>query len=275
METLILCNKKNIVLREHIVINRMIFSDGEKYLNVRSALDIKKKIVLLFIIGDEKTNDMFVELMLILDILKKRNRHIVLLIPYLFYARQDRWISRYCSIGLRSILYLLRIMGVRKIFTIDIHKLVNCRFLYNISLAPILRRIIISQHRNCRIVFPDLGAYKRYRRVFDRDKISFLYKRREGRKVSVKTKEKFYKDDCISVVDDIVDTGGTLEEVYKLLIRKTCHVYFYTIHGVFSLDGCAKRLNIKSFNTLFRRRGILGRCFFYSKSIITSIINAL
>ncbi len=163
--------------------------------------------------------DNIIELLIAIDAAKRASaRSIIAVIPYFGYARQDRKDKPRTSIGAKLMSNLLTVAGIDRLITMDLHAdqiqgffeiPVDHLFASSVFL-PYIRSLNIP---DLCIVSPDTGGSKRavtYAKALDCD-LAIGFKQRE--KANVVSKLQIIgdvKDKNVIIVDDIMDTGGTI-----------------------------------------------------------------
>ena len=217
--------------------NGEIFCEIEK--NVRGA-DV-------FVIQSTCTpvNDTLMELLIMIDALKRASASsITAVISHYGYARQDRKVSPRTPISAKLVADLLTVAGAKRVITMDLHAgqiqgFFNIPF-DNIFASPVIMNFIKQElmSENTIFVSPDAGGVERVRHYAKKLKadIAMIDKRRTGKNVAkamnvvgdVKGKE------CI-IIDDMIDTAGTLVEACKALKDNgATKVYACATHAIFS-----------------------------------------
>ena len=245
------------------------FKDGEVLAVTQS--DVKGKDVILIQSTSKPANTHLFEILLFVDSLKRGGaKSIKLFIPYLGYSRQDHaWNNE--PISIEIIARILDGMNVNTIYSFDIHteriknffktELVN---IYPSKLFADYFKKLGLDTNNVVVVAPDHGSNERaqyLKEALNAKQLVVLNKYRPMPNVAehLMTDENFENMDCI-LVDDIIDTGGTLVSATKLLRKKGAkHVYICGTHGVFSDHAEEKLLkeNIDGLvvtNTISKRR---------------------
>lgn len=191
------------------------------------------------------------ELLLLADTLRRSSaRRITAVIPYFGYARQDRRATGRTPISAKLIANMIAAAGVNRVITVDLHTDQIQGFLDiptdNPYSAPVMTRDI-EQHydiENLMVVSPDVGGVARARAIAKRigTDLAIVDKRRPRAGVSevmniigdVSGKR------CL-LVDDIVDSGGTLINAAEaLLMSGAKDVSAYITHGVLSEGACER-----------------------------------
>ncbi len=217
--------------------NGEIFCEMEK--NVRGA-DV-------FVIQSTCTpvNDNLMELLIMVDALKRASASsITAVIPHYGYSRQDRKVSPRTPISAKLVADLLTTAGTTRVITMDLHAgqiqgFFNIPF-DNIYASPVIMNYIKTSllSENTIFVSPDAGGVERVRHYAKKLKreIAMIDKRRTGKNIAkamnivgdIKGKE------CI-IIDDMIDTAGTLVEACKALKDNgATKVYACATHPIFS-----------------------------------------
>ena len=200
------------------------FNNGEVQIMIDES--VRGKDVFIIQPTSYPVNDNLMELMVMADALKRASsRHITAVVPYYGYARQDRKTRGREPITAKLVANLMQTSGITRLVTIDLHAGqiqgffdVPVDHLYG---ASILAKYINEKHlEDVIVVSPDLGGVTRARDLADRigAPIAIIEKKRPEPGVAkvmnligdVKGKN------CI-IVDDIVDTAGSLVEGAKAL----------------------------------------------------------
>ena len=248
---LLACNS-NISLSEEIakILNIPLtkaiikkFSDEEIFVEVNE--NVRGQDIYVIQSTSKPANDNLIELLVCIDALKRASaKQITAVIPYFGYARQDRKPGPRTPITAKLVANLITTSGANRVLTIDLHAGQIQGFfdipVDNLYAAPILLTDIKKNYaiENTVIVSPDVGGVVRARYVANRlnTNLAIVDKRREEKNVSEvlniigDVKEK----DCI-LIDDIVDTAGTLTNAAEALLKVGANtVSAYVSHGVLS-----------------------------------------
>jgi ribose-phosphate pyrophosphokinase len=197
------------------------------------------------------TNDHLMELLIITDALRRASaKRITAVIPYFGYARQDRKAGPRTPISAKLVANLIAQSGVDRILTVDLHAGQIQGFFDiptdNLFAAPLMARDI-KEHldtSNTMVVSPDVGGVVRARALAKRidAPLAIVDKRREraGESEVMNIIGDVSGRSCI-LVDDIVDSGGTLcNAADALLANGAKEVYAYITHGVLSGGAVAR-----------------------------------
>ncbi|MEI8145911.1 MAG: ribose-phosphate pyrophosphokinase, partial [Alphaproteobacteria bacterium] len=198
------------------------------------------------------TNDHLMELLIITDALRRSSaRRISAVIPYFGYARQDRRSGSRTPISAKLVANLITQSGVDRVMTLDLHAGQIQGFFDiptdNLFAAPLLAKDIretTPDLSNVVVVSPDVGGVVRARALAKRidAMLAIVDKRRErpGESEVMNVIGDVTGKSCV-LVDDIVDSGGTLVNAADaLLARGAKEVSAYITHGVLSGGAVAR-----------------------------------
>ncbi len=222
------------------------FSDGE--ISVELNENVRGADVFIIQSTCAPTNNNLMELIVMIDALRRSSAgRITAVIPYFGYARQDRRVrSARVPITAKVVADFLSNVGVDRVLTVDLHAEQIQGFfdvpVDNVFGTPILLDDMIANNlQNSVVVSPDIGGVVRARAVakllHDTD-LAIIDKRRPKANVAqVMHIIGDVKDrDCI-IVDDMIDTGGTLAKAAEALKEHGANrIYAYATHPVFSGD---------------------------------------
>lgn len=199
------------------------------------------------------TNDHLMELLIICDALRRSSaKRITAVIPYFGYARQDRRSGSRTPISAKLVANLITQAGADRVMTLDLHAGQIQGFFDiptdNLFAAPLLAKDIKDNRsiEDVMVVSPDVGGVVRARALAKRIDalLAIVDKRRErpGESEVMNVIGDVEGKSCI-LVDDIVDSGGTLVNAAEaLLARGAKDVSAYITHGVLS-GGAVARIN--------------------------------
>ena len=212
-------------------------------------------------------NDNLMELLILIDALRRSSaRRITAVIPYFGYARQDRKPGPRTPISAKLVANLIERAGVDRVLTLDLHAGQIQGFFDiptdNLFAAPVMTRDI--QERlgtdNLVVVSPDVGGVVRARALAKRvdAPIAICDKRRErpGESEVMNVIGDVKGKRCI-LIDDIVDSGGTLCNAAEALLKHgATEVSAYITHGVLS-GGAVNRIQNSRLKSLVVTDSIL------------------
>jgi ribose-phosphate pyrophosphokinase len=197
-------------------------------------------------------NDNLMELLILTDALRRSSaRRITAVLPYFGYARQDRRSTGRTPISAKLVANLITEAGVNRVITLDLHAAQIQGFFDiptdNLYGAPVITRDIKANYDTAKtmIVSPDVGGVARARAIAQRlgADLAIVDKRRPRAGVSevMNIIGDVQGHDCI-LIDDIIDSGGTLVNAAEALLKAgATKVSAYITHGVLS-EGAAERI---------------------------------
>ncbi|WP_319024922.1 ribose-phosphate pyrophosphokinase [Nisaea sediminum] len=225
------------------------FSDMEVFVEIQE--NVRGEDVFVIQPTSYPANDNLMELLVTLDALKRASaRRITAVIPYYGYARQDRKSGSRTPISAKLVANLITVAGADRVLTIDLHAGQIQGFFDiptdNLFAAPVFHKDITDRYgdEQITIVSPDVGGVVRARALakpLNAD-LAIIDKRRERAGVSeVMNIIGDVKDKRCILVDDIVDSGGTLCNAAEALIESgAVSVDAYITHGVLSGGAVAR-----------------------------------
>ena len=196
-------------------------------------------------------NDNLMELLITIDALKRGSaKRITAVIPYFGYARQDRKTGPRTPITAKLVANLITNAGADRVLTLDLHAGQIQGFFDiptdNLYSSPIFIRDIKKKFKGEKITFitPDVGGITRAREIATqlKSEIAIIDKRRgdPGKSEVMNIIGDIKNKTCI-IIDDIVDTAGTLCNAAKSIKNKGAKsVSAYITHGVLSAEAVAK-----------------------------------
>ncbi len=225
------------------------FADGEIYIEINE--NIRGNSIFIIQSISSPANDNLMELLLCIDALKRSSaKNITAVIPYFGYARQDRKVVPRTSISAKLVSNLITKAGADRVVTVDLHAGQIQGFfdipVDNLFATPIFVRHIKKnlKKRDLICVAPDVGGVERARalgKVLNVG-LAIVDKRRPvpGKSQVMNVIGNVKNKTCI-MVDDIIDSGGTIVNAAKVLIDKGAkEVFVYITHGVLSGNAVEK-----------------------------------
>ena len=219
------------------------FSDQEVFVEINE--NIRGKNIFVIQSTSMPANDHIMELLITIDALKRASANTVTaVIPYFGYARQDRKVGPRTPISAKLVADVLTTAGIDRLLTIDLHAGQIQGFfdipVDNLYAAPVITKDIIENYKDKDLVVisPDVGGVVRARGIAKRinGDLAIVDKRRDKANESevMNIIGDINNRDCI-IVDDIVDTAGTLCNAAEALINEgASSVSAYITHGVLS-----------------------------------------
>lgn len=218
------------------------FSDGEIYVQVQDS--VRGADVFLVQPISHPINYNMMELLIMLDAFKRASAHsVTAVVPYYAYARQDRKAQGREAITAKLVANLLTTAGATRVVAMDLHAPQIQGFfdilMDHLHASPVLIEFLRKKRlEDLVIVSPDVGGVGRaraYAKKLDAP-LAIIDKRRPKHNTAevlniigdIKGKN------CV-IIDDLVDTAGTLTEVAKLLMKEGAReVFACATHGVLS-----------------------------------------
>ena len=225
------------------------FADGEIYVEINE--NIRGNSIFIIQSVSSPANDNLMELLLCIDALKRSSaKNITAVIPYFGYARQDRKVVPRTSISAKLVSNLITKSGADRIVTVDLHAGQIQGFfdipVDNLFATPIFARHVKKRIKSKKIicVAPDVGGTERARALGKLLNVglAIVDKRRpKPGQSQVMNVIGDVKDKTCIIVDDIIDSGGTIVNAAEALkARGAKEVYVYITHGVLSGDAVKK-----------------------------------
>ncbi len=222
--------------------NLGVFSDGE--IRFQSLENVRGADVFVIQSMTEDTNFHIMELLLMADAFKRASaRRITAVIPYYAYARQDRKDRPRVAISAKLVADLLETAGFSRVLTIDLHAN-QIQGFFNIPVDNLMALpIFVSYFKDMNleaptVVSPDAGGVERAR-VFSskiQAGLAIAYKQRPEPGVAKVTHIiGDVENKNVVIVDDIIDTAGTLvETIHSLKEKGARSIYAVCTHGILS-----------------------------------------
>lgn len=218
------------------------FSDGEIYARIRESVRGSDVYVVQPTSPDANLNLM--EMLIIIDALKRSSpKNITAVMPYYGYSRQDRKAKAREPISAKLVAKMVEAAGADRVMTIELHVDQVQGFFDipsdNLDIRPLHAGCIISKKlKNIVMVAPDVGAAKRARLIAEilHAPIAIVDKRRDEHGiVRVEHVIGDVNGKTAIIVDDIIDTAGTITEAAVILKNQGAkEVYVLATHAVLS-----------------------------------------
>jgi ribose-phosphate pyrophosphokinase len=226
------------------------FADGETYVQIDE--NVRGADVFVIQPTSPPANDNLMELLIMLDAFKRSSaRRVTAVLPYYGYARQDRKDKPRVPITSKLVADLITAAGADRVLTLDLHAS-QIQGFFNIPVDHLFAAPVIVKHLKAlelpdlTIVSPDAGGVERAR----------AYAKRLGASLAIIDKRRIAKNQTevmhiigdvggrnVFVVDDIIDTGGTLiHSVEALLKQGASSISASCTHAVLS-GAAAERIN--------------------------------
>lgn len=254
-DVLVHLNRKKDLEIKNIDFDISNFRNGE--LNIRLLESVRGCNSIIFQQftqpGNEMHEELF-ELFLLEDTINRSaSEYITLCLPYIPYLRQDRKAEGREPISARTLFDLLSSAASKKltrIITFDMHNSAEQGFvdfpIDDLPAMPIFSNYFMKQNwfnpKNIVVFAPDVGSAKRAEEFASRlglyNDISIMHKKRKkGQMAEAKTIIGDVSGKDIIIIDDMIDSGGTiLASVKKLKESGVKNIYIAATHGIFSGD---------------------------------------
>ena len=225
------------------------FSDGEIYIEIKE--NIRGNSIFIVQSVSSPANDNLMELLLCIDALKRSSaKNITAVIPYFGYARQDRKVAPRTSISAKLVSNLITKAGADRVVTVDLHA-GQIQGFFDLPVDNLFATPIFARHvkrniksKNLICVSPDVGGVERTRALARKLDIgiAIIDKRRPapGKSQVMNVIGNVTNKTCI-IIDDIIDSGGTIVNAAQALINRGAkEVHVYITHGVLSGEAVEK-----------------------------------
>ena len=225
------------------------FSDGEIYVEVNE--NIRGNSIFVVQSTDNPANDNLMELLICIDALRRSSaKNITAVIPYFGYARQDRKVVPRTAIAAKLVSNLITNAGANRVLTLDLHA-GQIQGFFDIPVDNLFATPIFARHIKKNIktndlicIAPDVGGVERTRALSRRVNvgIAIIDKRRPapGKSEVMNIIGQVKNKTCV-IVDDIIDSGGTIVNAARALKDKGAKdIYAYITHAVLSSNAVDK-----------------------------------
>ena len=221
-----------------------VFPDGENKITLIGKISKKKSVVVQSMYPPVDTN--LVQALSLITKAKENSSEVVVVIPYMGYARQDREFLPGEIVTMKVLGKLFKSAGASKIIVVDIHSSIGLKYFSiktkNVTAIPDLVGFFKKLSlKNPLIVSPDQGGKERakeFAKEFNSDYIALEKTRdRKTGKVKIKTKNLEVKNRDLILVDDIISTGGSIIKATQFLKKQKCkRIYVACTHALLMND---------------------------------------
>ena len=232
------------------------FPDGETYVRITDVEKLSRDEVLIIQTFYPDQNTRIMEFLLTLDALREVGiNEVKAIIPYLAYTRQDKIFLKGEPISIRAILNIFYDLGVREIYTIDVHSPKILEYfkgrLHNIIPSELFAKRLrdMVELDKTLIVAPDEGAKERARLLSKALDTEYVVIKKYRDRVTGEIRHELPKDlyvrgRHIVIVDDIISTGGTLASIARFVRSLGAkEVVAVASHGLFVGNALVKLRN--------------------------------
>jgi ribose-phosphate pyrophosphokinase len=224
------------------------FSDRETYVKINE--NVRGQDVFLVQPTSPPANENLMELLIMIDACQRASaQRITAVIPYYGYARQDRKDQPRVPITAKLVANLITIAGADRVLTLDLH-VDQIQGFFDIKMDHLFAAPVIIDYfrekklNNLIVLSPDVGGLRRARAYAKRLKVplAIVDKRRAiAGEAEVTHIVGEVEGKQVLIVDDMVDTGGTLLAAVEILVEKgATRVYAACTHPILSGDACQK-----------------------------------
>jgi len=225
------------------------FADQEIFVEIQE--NVRGEDVFVLQSTSYPANDHLMEMLIMIDALRRSSaRRITAVLPYFGYARQDRKPGPRAPISAKLVANLITEAGADRVLTLDLHAGQIQGFFDiptdNLFAVPLLARDVKEHyaHGSLMVVSPDVGGVVRARSLAKRldALLAIVDKRRDrpGESEVMNVIGEVTGKDCL-LIDDIVDSGGTLCNAAEALLKMgATSVTAYITHGVLSGGAVAR-----------------------------------
>jgi ribose-phosphate pyrophosphokinase len=224
-------------------VRKNLFSDGEFQVSFEESIRGRR----IFLIGSTiPPHDNLMEMLLMIDAAKRASaRHITAVMPYFGWARQDRKDKPRVPIAAKMVAKILQAAGATRIMTMDLHAdqiqgffEIPVDHLYaSTILLPYIESLKLT---DITIASPDMGGSKRayaYSKFLKSEVVICYKQRKKANVISHMELIGNVENRNVIIVDDMVDTAGTLTKAADLMMEKgALSVRAITTHAILSGD---------------------------------------
>ncbi len=233
------------------------FSDGEIHFQIKD--NVRGRDVFVVQTTCTPVDEHLMELLLMMDALRRASaRRITAVLPYYGYSRQDRKDRPRVPISAKLVASLLVTAGANRVLTIDLHA-AQIQGFFDIPVDHLYGRPVLVEYLkslrlpSLTVISPDAGGVERSRALAKRlgAPLAIIDKRREGPNITevMRVIGAVRGQTCL-IIDDMVDTAGTLVKGVEALINKgAASVYACCTHAVLS-GSAVDRINDSSLKEL-------------------------
>jgi len=218
-----------------------VFPDGESKITLSSEPKKGKIVVVQSTYPPVDTN--LLQALLLVSKAKQFSTNVILVTPYMGYARQDREFLPDEVVTMQVIAKLFKTVGASKIIVVDIHSLIGLKQFKmpakNVSAVPELVRYFKKLRlKDPLVVSPDLGGKERAKEFAQHFKTDFIVLKKQRNRKTGKVKIVSSNRSDVSgrdlvLVDDMISTGGSIIKATEFLKKQKCkRVYAVCTHAL-------------------------------------------
>ena len=226
------------------------FADKEFYIEIKDP--VKGKDIYVLQSTCPPVNDHVMELLLLLDVLKRDGAlSVTLIFPYYGYSRQDRQIQKGQPVSAECLADLYQSFGIKKCFFLEIHSEQTLKF-FNVPFKNLSSENLMTEiwkktfplKRDVVCVSPDKGGQSRCQKWAQKlgSGTAWIQKiRAQPNQAQAMELNGNVENKTALILDDMIDTAGTLcTAVDKLIKNKAKEVFVIATHGLFSGEALSR-----------------------------------
>ncbi|RMW35202.1 MAG: ribose-phosphate pyrophosphokinase [Nitrosopumilus sp.] len=226
-----------------------VFPDGESKITLKGNISKRKSIVVQSIYPPVDTN--LIQALSLISKAKENSSEVIVVIPYMGYARQDREFLPGEIVTMKVMAKLFKGAGASKLIVVDIHSLIGLKYFTmkskNVSAVPDLATYFKKMSlKDPLVVSPDQGGKERAKEFAKEMGVEFiaLQKKRDRKtgKVQIKTKQADVVGRDLILVDDMISTGGSIVNATKFLKKEKCKRVFVACTHALLMNDAEKKI---------------------------------
>jgi ribose-phosphate pyrophosphokinase len=244
-----------------------IFPDGESKITLNGKLQKNKIIVIQSTYPPVDEN--LIRTLLVISKAKEYGSEIIVVIPYMGYARQDREFLPGEVVTMKVIASLFKSVGASRIIVVDIHSMIGLKYFNikskNVTAIPDLANYFSKlKLKNPLVVSPDQGGKERAKEFakFLNVEHIFLEKHRDRKTGKVKIKTTNFDeviDRDLILVDDMISTGGSIIKATEFLKKQKCKRVFVACTHALLRNGAEKKIKKAGVSKIISTNTIPGK----------------
>lgn len=236
-----------------------LFPDGENYLRINiedETLIADKEVIIVQSTAPSSNgnqNNRLIELFMMIDSVKRMGaKYVIVIVPYLAYARQDKVFRPGESLFANVVFSFINSLGIDEFYTVDIHaqqvlKECTCKTVSIDSMKLLSDYIKLKGAKDIVVVSPDKGAIERskaFAKHFGENvPVDVFEKQRDVKTGEIKMSGALsLKDKDVVIADDIIATGGTMATAIKLAKESGANKIFAVATHALLLDQAKYRI---------------------------------
>ncbi len=258
-----------------------IFPDGECKITLKGNLSKNKTVIVQSIYPPVDSN--LVQALALVSKAKETSNEVIVVAPYLGYARQDREFLPGEIVSMKVLGQLFKGAGASKIIVVDIHSKIGLKHFKikteNVSaiydLVSYFQKLRI---KNPLIISPDQGGKERakqFAQIYDSDYIALNKQRdRKTGKVKIKTEGlNQVQGRNVIIVDDMISTGGSIIKATKFLKKQKCKRVFVACTHALLINDAERKIKKSGVSKVVSTNSIPGKTSVVdiSKTIVKAI----